>query len=178
MNVHRLLAMTSLLAFASASPAMAQAQSPSTRSSTPDRSRSAMAPSTVPARSTMPRSLSARGTYWSSRRIPPAPSPFGTRTSSHTGRKSRRLPPPPPVPTYISGRSASGGSGHGLSVTGADETGRTDMSGRPVGFYPSSREIGKSGVHQSAMKDPGPATPPQNAQKNPFFEDPIKKQPR
>lgn len=52
------------------------------------------------------------------------------------------------------------------------------MSGRPVGFYPSSREIGKSGAQQSAMKERGTATPPKNAQQDPFFEDPIKKQSR
>ncbi len=127
----------------------------------------------------MPRSLSARGTYWSSRRIPPAPSPFGTRSSSHSGRTLRRIPPPPPIPSHVSGtsggRSASTGSRHNLAAVGIDETGRQDMSGRPIGFYPAVHGTGKLGGQTSAMKTSTSTPPPQNAQQNPFFVDPIQK---
>ncbi|MHB1560120.1 MAG: hypothetical protein ACYC61_21930 [Isosphaeraceae bacterium] len=91
----------------------------------------------------------------------------------------RRLPPPPAIPTYISGasgRSAAAGSRHKIAAMGMDETGRKDMSGRPVGFYPSSRGIETTRTQISAMKEGTSAAPPRNAQTNPFFVDPIQKQ--
>jgi hypothetical protein len=80
--------------------------------------------------------------------------------------------PPPPLGATARGRSSRAGSGL-FSLTGInDDTGRTDLSGRPASHYPTVRgEIsGASGAHFPRGGANGPPRP-SSARKPP--EDPL-----
>jgi hypothetical protein len=69
----------------------------------------------------------------------PAPPPL--KKSSTAVRKGRKaIPPPPPISSIKSPRKRRGlSAGTTGTVLGREETGRIDMSGKPVGFYPVTR---------------------------------------
>lgn len=72
------------------------------------------------------------------------------RTSTHSSaatRSKNKIPPAPPPPTY-SRRSTQTAT---AMVPHTDTSGRRDLSGKAVPFYPSSREVTTAGKQQSSI---------------------------
>src|SRR5213076_1471425 len=80
-------------------------------------------------------------------------------------RSLRDLPTPPPPPPIVRGRS-SGRSSRGAFSTkdmfAKDPTGRMDLVGRPVPFYPSARTLNLKGQQSAQGAAKGTKTPREN----------------
>lgn len=86
-----------------------------------------------------------------------APEIPGLSQRKGSNQKSTRRTPPPPSPTHgaTRGRSHQASARKPVRVDemfGGDPTGRKDLSGRPVPFYPSSRSLTQAKSQQSATK--------------------------
>jgi len=71
------------------------------------------------------------------------------------GKSKRSIPPPPPIFGYSRGRSSKKSTAMTSSHTpGVDNSGRGDMSGSRVPFYPSSRTVTTQSHQTTATKTP------------------------
>jgi hypothetical protein len=126
--------------------------------------------STATAQTTTPKPM-VRKDPLTGKPVPAKPKP---RSSAVANRLTRDMPPPPP-PTGVGTRARRPSTTRGRSSTFnsdglvTDPTGRKDLAGRAVPFYPTARGAKPGSSRQaSAQKSQAPAKTRENGQKDPF----------
>ncbi len=136
-----------------AGPSPTSTSTSATSTGTSTKPRAGSASDIAPGASTSTQRVQAQGSTAtpSVKSIPSAGAPAKSARKS----KSRRIiPPAPPILGSSRGRSKTKSAAMTSSGTlGIDKSGRSDLSGSSVGFYPSARTT--AGRQQSATKTPG-----------------------
>jgi hypothetical protein len=163
MRISALLVTTAIIGGVAGSTAIAQTASGSSASAPTIKAQTGSKTSTT---STTMKAQTRRGTAAPFGKAPEIPG-LTQRKGNAQKKSSRRIPPPPPPTTARGGsrQTSSRKEGSANEMFAADPTGRRDLSGRPVPFYPSSRSLAAARNQQSAVKQSATAKLHDNPQK-------------
>jgi hypothetical protein len=150
MRISALLVTTAIIGGVAGSTARAQtATGLSASASTP--TVKAQTGSTTSTSATSMKAQTRGGTTSTLRKAPAMPTASQSRASQK--KSSRKIPPPPPL---VGGSSSHQGATRKPVSTSemflADRSGRRDLAGKPVPFYPSARSLTAAKSQASAAK--------------------------